>query len=135
MDLLGARPKFNLFNKSWPLRTYHEQYPPIKMVSGRSNSGRVIDSMISGGCVIEGASIVRSVLSSNVSVYDQAEVKNSVLMEGVVIGRNAKIRNAIIDKQVVVPPGTRIGYDAAADKKRFVLTTSGVVIVPKRTAV
>jgi glucose-1-phosphate adenylyltransferase len=135
MDLLGESPAFNLYEKNWPLRTFHEQYPPIKMVSSRSRTGAIIDSMISGGCSIEGAVIKRSVLSSNVRISRGAEVARSVIMEGVTIGKNSKIRNAIIDKQVFIPANSKIGYNMQADKKRFVITRSGIVIVPKRAAV
>jgi glucose-1-phosphate adenylyltransferase len=135
MDLLGDKPLFNLYEKSWPVRTFHEQYPPIKVVSTKNGNGSVVDSMISGGCVIEGAQIERSILSSNVIVRNQAEVKNSVIMEGVVIGEGAKIQNAIIDKEVNIQPHTKIGYDLELDKQRFVLTTSGIVIVAKKSHV
>ncbi len=135
MDLLQEKPNLNLFDKTWPVRTYHEQYPPVKMVSTSSRVETVVDSMISGGCIIEGGLVEHSVLSPNVKIYSGAEIKSSVIMEGVVVGENAKIKNAIIDKEVVVPPNAKIGYDPAADKKKFVLTASGIVIVAKRTAI
>ncbi|HLF18577.1 MAG TPA: glucose-1-phosphate adenylyltransferase [Candidatus Omnitrophota bacterium] len=134
MDLLGPKPSFDLFDRHWPLRTFHEQYPPIKVVSTKNSAGTIIDSLVSGGCVIEGAKIIRSTLSSNIRIAAGAEIKSSVIMESVTIGKNAKIRNAIIDKQVFVPPNTKIGYDSNSDRKRFVLTRSGIVIVPKRTS-
>lgn len=135
MDLLNKDSKINLHDRSWPVRTYHEQYPPIRMISAKSGHGAVVDSMISGGCVIEGGHVERSVLSSNVKIGDNARVKNSVIMESVVVGEGAQIQNAIIDKEVVIPPHSQIGYDAKSDAQRFVLTTSGIVIVPKKTSV
>jgi glucose-1-phosphate adenylyltransferase len=135
MDLLNKSPEFNLFDRSWPVRTYHEQYPPIKIVSTKSGSGSLVDSMVAGGCVIEGGLVERSVLSSNVKVYNKAEVRSSVIMEGVVIGEGAKVQNAIIDKEATILPGSKIGYDRQLDQQRFVLTTSGVVIVAKKASV
>jgi len=132
MDLLGQQPAFNIYDKSWPVRTYHEQYPPIKMVSSVSHQGSIVDSMVSGGCVIEGGIVEKSVLSANVRILDKGEVKNSIIMEGVVIGEDAKVQNAIIDKEVNIPPGSRIGYDSEMDKDRFVMTRSGIVIVAKK---
>jgi glucose-1-phosphate adenylyltransferase len=134
MDLLSRDSAFNLYDKTWPVRTFHEQYPPIKMVSSHG-VGSIVDSMIAGGCVIDGGVVEHSILSSNVKIHPRAEVKNSVIMESVVIGENAKIQNAIIDKEVTIPANTKIGYDLESDKKRFVITTSGIVIVPKRSAV
>ena len=135
MDLLDSEPEFNLFDRSWPMRTYHEQYPPIKMVSTPSGTGSLINSMVAGGCVIRGGLVEHSILSSNVKIHDKAQVKNSVLMEGVVVGKGAKIQNAIIDKEVIIPPGSNIGYDLELDKQRFVLTASGVVIVAKKSSI
>ncbi|MDO8302328.1 MAG: sugar phosphate nucleotidyltransferase, partial [Sedimentisphaerales bacterium] len=135
MDLVNQKPALDIYDRSWPVRTHHPHFPPVRATSTTSGPCSVVDSMIGGGCVIEGARLERSILSPNVKVYDQAEVKESVIMEGVVIGARAKIRNAIIDKEVIVPPDTTIGYDQALDAKRFVLTTSGIVIVPKRTKI
>ncbi|MBI5415837.1 MAG: hypothetical protein HZA29_03380 [Candidatus Omnitrophica bacterium] len=135
MDLLGPDSKFNLHDRSWPVRTYHEQYPPIRMISTKSGPGAIIDSMVSGGCVIEGGYVEHSILSSNVRIGDNTRVKNSVIMEGVTIGEGVQIQNAIIDKEVTVPPYSRIGYDLKLDAKRFILTTSGIVIVAKKASV
>ncbi|MBF0478497.1 MAG: glucose-1-phosphate adenylyltransferase [Candidatus Omnitrophica bacterium] len=135
MDLLKADSEFNLYDKTWPVRTFHEQYPPVKMVRTESGSGTVINSMLSGGCIIEGGYVERSILSPNVKIGDGAEVRNSVIMEGVIVEKGAKIQNAILDKEVRVPAGSRVGYDQEQDRKHFVLTTSGIVIVPKRTQV
>lgn len=134
MDLVGENPKFNLYEKSWPLRTYHHQYPPIRVISIGSQSGTMIDSIVSSGCVIEGGQVERSVLSSNVYIKKKSKVINSVLMESVVVGEGAQIQNAIIDKEVIIPAKARIGFDPEEDRKRFVLTTSGVVIVAKKTS-
>lgn len=135
MDLLKPEYEFDLFDRSWPVRTFHEQYPPIKMMSAKSGTGAIIDSMVSGGCLIQGAHVERSVLSPNVKIYDGASVKNSILMEGVTVGEGTRIQNAIIDKEVNIPPHSEIGFDLKLDTKRFVLTTSGIVIVAKKTSV
>jgi glucose-1-phosphate adenylyltransferase len=138
MDLLGPEPQFNLYDRQWRVRTYHEQYPPAKIVSVQEPPdvahGRVINAIISGGCVIEGGVVEHSVLSPNVYVKPGAEVRHSILMEGVVVGRGAKIQNAIIDKNATIPDGEEIGFDLILDRKRFDVTSSGIVIVAKRTA-
>jgi glucose-1-phosphate adenylyltransferase len=137
MDLVGPNPKFNLYDKSWPVRTYHHQYPPIKINAVREGkeecAGSIVDSIISSGCIIEGGSVTRSVLSSNVVVKNRASVVNSVLMQDVVIGEGAQVQNAIIDKDNVIPPNARIGFDIEADRQKFEITKSGIVIVAKRT--
>lgn len=139
MDLVSPKPLFDLYDKSWPVRTYHEQYPPIKTMSYEADSGMINglinDSLVSGGCVITGAHIQRSVLSTNVKIHKGAEVLDSILLDGVVVGEHAKIKKTIIDKEVNIPPYSEIGYDLSLDKKRFDVTTSGVVIVAKKTSV
>ncbi|MBF0533242.1 MAG: glucose-1-phosphate adenylyltransferase [Candidatus Omnitrophica bacterium] len=135
MDLLNPESEYDLFDLSWPVRTLHQQFPPIKVMNARGNVSRVIDSMISGGCVIEGGRLQRTILSSNVKVNHGAEIENSIIFEGAVIGEDARIKNAIIDKEVIIPAGVAIGYDPKEDRKHFILTTSGIVIVPKRTKI
>jgi glucose-1-phosphate adenylyltransferase len=134
MDLVGATPKFNLYEKSWPLRTYHHQYPPIRVISVGTQAGSIVNSIVSGGCVIEGSEVDHSVLSSNVYIKNKAKVKKSVLMEGVIVGEGAQIQNAIIDKEVTIPANAKIGFDAELDRQRFVLTALGIVIVAKKTS-
>ncbi len=138
MDLLKVHPDFDLSKKKWPVRTYHEQYPPIKVTSGKTNIGsespHINNSLISGGCVIKGAKIERSVLSSNVYIESKAKISDSILMGSVTVGKGAKIKNAIIDKEVIIPDKTRIGYDLDLDRERFAVTTSGIVIVPKKAS-
>jgi len=135
MDLLESNPELNLYDKTWPVRTYHEQYPPIKIASSKTHEGSIKNSIISGGCMIEGAFVEHSVLSPNVWIKNDVEIKNSVIMEGVVIGEKTKIQNTIIDKSVLIPSESRIGYDMEKDKQRFDLTSSGIVIVAKKAKI
>lgn len=138
LDLLKHRPEFDLFKKKWPVRTYHEQYPPIKILSKSGEKGAkaslIIDSFISGGCVIKGAEITKSVLSPNICVENGAKINDSILMSGVIVGKDAKIKNAIIDKEVVIPSKAEIGYNLELDRQRFAVTASGIVIVAKKSS-
>ena len=139
MDLVQVEPVFNLYDQNWPIRTYQEQYPPVKTVfSGEEITGRaglVIDSIVSGGCIISGGRVQRSVLSCNVRINSYCEVYDSILMEGVNVGSSAKIKKAIIDKDVDIPQGTVIGYNPEEDGKRFQVTESGIVVVAKGTEI
>ena len=139
MDLVQVDPTFNLYDKDWPIRTYQEQFPPLKTVhSGEQITGRVglaLDSLISAGCVVSGGRVQRSILSPNVRINSYSEVYDSILMEGVNVARSAKIKKAIIDKDVDIPQGAVIGYDLEEDKKRFYVTESGIVVVAKGTEI
>ncbi|MDE2223092.1 MAG: glucose-1-phosphate adenylyltransferase [Candidatus Omnitrophica bacterium] len=134
MDLCGANAKFTLDDKAWPLRTSHHRYTPLRSCTTGKTPGVIVDSLIAGGCIIESATVDHSVLSNNVIVKDGASIKNSVIMDSVTIGKGAQIQGAIIDKDVDIPAGTKIGFYPALDRQRFVLTTSGIVIVAKKTS-
>jgi glucose-1-phosphate adenylyltransferase len=135
MDLVSVSPRFNLYDKRWQIRTYQPQFPPVKMVfADRGKGGRrgeAMDSLISTGCIISGGKVLRSVLSPQVRINSYASVEDSVLMESVQIGRHVQVRRAIIDKYVEILPDTRIGFDPEEDRKRFHVTKSGIVVIPK----
>jgi glucose-1-phosphate adenylyltransferase len=139
MDLVQVNPQFNLYDNEWPIRTYQEQFPPVKTVfAGEEIAGRVglvLDSLVSSGSIISGGRVQRAILSPNVRIHSYSQVYDSILMEGVNVGRYAKIKKAIIDKDVDIPQGTVIGYDPKEDKKRFHVTESGIVVVAKGTEI
>lgn len=139
MDLVSITPIFNLYDKNWPIRTYQEQFPPTKMVfSGEDDSrrvGRALNSLLSQGCIISGGLVQSSVLSPNVRVNSFAQVYDSIIMEGVNVGRYAKIKKAIIDKDITIPEGLEIGCNPDADRERFMVTDSGIVVVSKGTKI
>lgn len=136
MDLIAIVPEFDLYNSRWPIRTYYEHIPPAKFVHNDSKTGRVgtaINSIVSEGCIVSGATIRRSILFPRVRVHSYASVEESVLFHRVSVGRRAKIRRAIIDKDVIIPPGTTIGYDEEHDRERFHVSPEGIVVIPKGT--
>jgi glucose-1-phosphate adenylyltransferase len=132
MDLISVTPQLNLYDSQWPILTYQPTSPPAKTVwieEGRV--GTALNSIISNGCIISGGNVKRSILSPNVTVHSFAEIEGSILLEGVDVGRNAKMKRTIIDKEVQIPPGMEIGYHLEEDAKRFTVTASGIVVVPK----
>jgi len=137
MELIQVNPTFNLYDQEWLIRTFQEQYPPVKTVhSGDKEEGRVglvLDSIVSEGCVVSGGRVQRSILSPNVRINSFSEVYDSILMESVHVGRHAKIKRAIIDKDVSIPQGMVIGFNLEEDKKRFFVSASGIVVVAKGT--
>jgi glucose-1-phosphate adenylyltransferase len=130
MDLVSVSPVFNLYDQDWPLRTWQQQWPPAKFVfADPERMGVATDSIVSGGCVISGGRVQRSVLGYNVRVNSYCQVSDSIIFNHVNIGRHSRIRRAIIDRHVSLPEHTEIGYDTEADKKRFHVTESGIVVV------
>lgn len=134
LDLVEVDPVFNLYNDRWPIFTYQYNYPPAKFVFADKESDRVgtaTDSLVSEGCIVSGGSVHRCVLSPQVRINSYAHVESSILFEQVNIGRRCRIRRAIIDKHVDIPPGTVIGYDEEEDRRRFMVTDEGLVVIPK----
>ena len=137
MDLVAVHPELNLYDQSWPIRTYQAPNPPPKFVFAHTEGempriGQAWDSTICSGSIVSGGKVEHSILSSNVRVNSWAEVSDSILFERVNVGRHAKIRRAIIDKGVQVPEGMEIGYDLEKDRARgFSVTESGIVVIGK----
>lgn len=131
IDLCHVTPEFNLYDPEWPLRTYQPQAPPAKFVFAENGRrcGQALDSVISPGCIVSGASIYGSVLCPNVRVHSFSQIEQCILMPGVRVGRHARIRRAIIDRDVLIPRGALIGYDEAEDRRRHTVTDTGVVVV------
>jgi len=131
MDLCHVNPEFNLYDPEWPLRTYQPQAPPAKFVFAETGKrcGQALDSVISPGCIVSGASVYGSVLCPNVRVHSFSHIEQCILMPGVRVGRHARIRRAIVDRDVLIPRGALIGYDLEEDRRRHTVTDSGVVVV------
>jgi len=136
MDLISIDPQFNLYDTEWPIRTNYPPLPPAKTVFEEYATGRVgvaCNSIVSSGGIISGGRVLRSVLSPSVHIHSYSEVEDSILLDGVEIGRSARVRRAIIDKRVRIPEGYRVGFDLEGDAKKFTVTQSGIVVIPKGT--
>ncbi len=135
MDLVQISPEFNLYDKDWPIRTYKAQFPPAKTVFNKDlpdgRADMILNSIVSEGCIINGAKVEGCVLSPDIRVEPHSEIYDSIIMEGVRIGRNVRIRKAIIDKSVKIPNNMNIGYNREEDSKHFTVTDSGIVVVRK----
>jgi glucose-1-phosphate adenylyltransferase len=135
MDMVSISPLLNLYDPAWPIHTYHGPSPPAKILLGEhvteNQGGGQEGSIISGGCIINGAKVTSSLLSPDVRIENSATIEKSILLDGVRIGEHAKIKKTIIDKGSKIPPGMQIGYDLKEDAKKFTVTESGIVVVPK----
>jgi len=132
MDLLDPVPPLNLYQKSWPIRTYQPQSPPARTIPGGSGTKDVFgNSMLANGVVISGGEVRHSILFRDVYIDDKATVSKSLLFEGVYVGEGASLHNCIIDKNVRIPAMTQIGVDLEQDKQRFTVSDNGIVVVPE----
>ena len=130
MELTKVIPELNLYDRSWPIWTYQEQMPPAKFVfDNEERCGRAIDSMVSGGCIISGARVARSVLFSDVRVNSYSNVEDAVILPKVDIGRYVTLRRVIVDKGTRIPDGMEIGVDPEQDRKQFYVSEKGITLV------
>jgi glucose-1-phosphate adenylyltransferase len=130
IDLTDILPDLDLYDRAWPIWTYGEITPPAKFVhdvDGRR--GVATSSLISGGCVISGAAISRSLLFTGVWAHSYATVHETVALPYSQIGRGARLRKAVIDSGVIIPDGLVVGEDPELDAKRFRHTENGVTLI------
>ena len=132
MDLCSIDPSFNLYNRSWPIRTVGHADPPAKFVfDWKDRQGMAVNSVVAEGTIISGSSVHNCVVGRNVRIHSYSYVEDSVIMDWVEIGRNCRIRHAIIDKANVIASGTEIGYDVEKDRERYTVSPSGIVVLPR----
>jgi glucose-1-phosphate adenylyltransferase len=130
MELTKVVPDLNMYDQEWPIWTYQEQLPPAKFVFDQEERrGSAFDSLVSGGCIISGATVRRSLLFSNVRVNSFSSVDDSVILPNVTIGRNVTLKRVVVDKNCVIPEGMVVGVNREEDEKRFFVTSKGVTLV------
>jgi glucose-1-phosphate adenylyltransferase len=134
MDLNHVKPELNLYNREWPVRSTSYPDPPAKFVFDEDNRrGEAIDSIVSGGCILSGGLVRKSVLGRGVRVHTGAVVEGCVIMDNCDIGRHAKVQRAILDKNVHIPANTEVGFDLEADRARGChVTESGIVVIGRQ---
>ncbi len=132
MDLLKPVPPIDLYQGDWPIRTYEGQHPPARSVPGRSGrEAEIVNCMLASGTLIVGGTLRHTILFPSVRVEQGAVVEHSLLFEGVIVEEGAHLHRCIVDKDVKIPAGERIGFDRAADAKRFTVSEGGIVVIPK----
>ncbi len=130
LELIYVRPELNLYDSQWPIWTYQEQLPPAKFIlNDPGRTGRATNSMVSGGCIVSGASVRQSLLFSSVQVHEGTELLRTVVLPEARIGKKCRISRAIIDKRCRIPDNTVIGEDHADDARRFTVTEEGIILV------
>jgi glucose-1-phosphate adenylyltransferase len=132
MDLVQVTPHLNLYNDDWPIWTWQQQVPPAKFIfDDEIRRGTAVDSMVSGGCIISGSTVRRSMLYSGVRVHSYSLVEDSILLPNVHVGRNCILKKCIVDRDCDLPDGTQIGVYPEQDRKRFRVTESGLTLVTR----
>jgi glucose-1-phosphate adenylyltransferase len=130
LDLVMPVPSLDIYDPNWPIWTYQQQLPPAKFVfNDNDRRGVAIDSMVSGGCIVSGAQVIRSLLFSNVRVNSYAQTSEAVVLPEVDIGRHARLTKVVVDRGCRIPEGLVVGEDPALDAARFHRSDGGVVLI------
>jgi len=130
LDLTDVVPELDLYETNWPLWTYSEITPPAKFVhdiDGRR--GSAVASLVSGNCIVSGASINRSLLSTGTRAHSFSMLDEAVVLPNCHIGRGARLRRVVIDAGVKIPNGLVVGDDPVLDGARFRRTDKGVCLI------
>ena len=133
MELVMPEPQLDLYDPMWPIWTYQEQLPPAKFIfDDDDRRGMALDSTVSGGCIISGSAVRKSLLFSNVHIRSFCEIEQSVILPGAIINRGCKIKRAIIDRSCEIPAGLEIGFDRKTDEENgFRVSKKGIVLVTR----
>ncbi|MES1982453.1 MAG: glucose-1-phosphate adenylyltransferase [Pseudomonadota bacterium] len=130
MELTKVVPDLNMYDKEWPIWTYQEQLPPAKFVfDDGDRRGMAVDSLVSGGCIISGAMVCRSLLFSNVLIHSYSHIEDSVLLPNVKVGNNVTLKRVVVDKSCEIPNGLVVGVNREEDAKRFFVTEKGITLI------
>ena len=130
LDLTDPLPGLDLYDGDWPIWTYSEIVPPAKFVhDDNSRRGGAQNSLVSGGCIVSGTMMRRSLLFTGVHVHSYGWVENAVILPRADVGRHARLRNVVIDREVRIPEGLVVGEDPAEDARRFTRTEKGVCLI------
>ena len=130
IDLTDVEPPLDMYDTTWPIRTHQPQLPPAKFIfDSKERRGAALDSLVSGGCIISGSTVRRSLLFSEVRVRSYCTVEGAVLLPEVIVGRNARLTNVVVDRGCVIPEGLVVGEDPAADAARFRRSPGGVTLI------
>jgi glucose-1-phosphate adenylyltransferase len=130
IDLTSVVPALDLYDHEWPIWTYAEITAPAKFVHNEEGRrGQALSSLVSGGCIVSGSSLNRSLLFTGVKVHSYSQLEGAVLQPYVEVGRGAQLRNVVVDRGVIIPPGLVVGEDPESDAIRFRRSPKGTVLI------
>ncbi|HET9821820.1 MAG TPA: glucose-1-phosphate adenylyltransferase [Burkholderiaceae bacterium] len=132
LDLASIDPELDIYDSEWPIWTYQRQLPPAKFIpDAEGQHGVVVNTLVSGGCIVNGSHVLNSVLFSNVRVESSCHVDSAVILPGVRVARHCRLRNVVLDRGCKLPEGLVVGEDPALDAQRFERTAGGVVLITR----
>jgi glucose-1-phosphate adenylyltransferase len=133
IDLTDIVPALDLFDRSWPIWTNAELIAPAKFVHDEDGRrGMAVSSVVSGGCIVSGAALKRTLLFTGVRVNSYSSTEDAVILPYVEIGRNVHLKKVVVDRGVHVPEGLVVGEDPEFDAARFRRTENGICLITQK---
>jgi glucose-1-phosphate adenylyltransferase len=130
VDLTDFVPALDLYDQDWPIWTYAEITPPAKFIHDEEGRrGMATSSLVSGGCIISGSRIDKSLLFTGVHAHSYSVLEHVVALPYVQIERGARLKKVVVDRGVNIPPGLVVGEDPELDARRFRRTDHGVCLI------
>jgi glucose-1-phosphate adenylyltransferase len=130
IDLTAALPALDLYDRDWPIWTYSEITPPANFVHDEEDRrGKAVASLVSGGCIISGSKLKRTLLFTGVHVHSYSYVEGGVILPYAEIGQHVRLKNVVIDRGVQIPDGLVVGEDPELDARRFRRTENGICLI------
>jgi glucose-1-phosphate adenylyltransferase len=130
IDLTAVTPALDLYDSEWPIWTYSELTAPAKFVHDEeSRRGNAISSLVSGGCIVSGTTLRRSLLFTGVRTHSYSSIEEAIILPHVQVGRGVNLSKVVIDRGVRIPDGLVVGQDPELDAKRFRRTDRGVCLI------
>ena len=149
LDMTSAIPPFNLFDAEAPLFTRPRHLPPSKM-----DNCEIRDSIISDGCIINGAKISRSLIGLRSRISEGAQIDAAIMMGAdyyqtledmladrdaerprVGVGERTVIRRAIVDKNARIGKDVKLlnegGTESVDGPEGMYYIRDRIIIVPK----
>jgi len=130
VDLTSVVPALDLYAQEWPIWTYAEITAPAKFVHNEEGRrGQALNSLVSGGCIVSGSYLHRSLLFTGVRVHSYSHLEGAVVQPYVEVGRGARLTNVVVDRGVRIPEGLVVGEDPVLDAQRFRRSEKGTVLI------
>ncbi|WP_027339875.1 glucose-1-phosphate adenylyltransferase [Halonatronum saccharophilum] len=128
LELTNIVPKMNLYDKNWKIHTRSEEQPPAKF----GYNGIAIKSLVSNGSIINGR-VENSIISPGVVIEEGVLIKDSIIFNDTIIEKNSIIEKSIIDKRVEIGNHCHIGYgdDFTNNFERPNILQNGLNIISK----
>ena len=130
IDLTDFIPSLDLYDHKWPIWTYTELTPPAKFIHDEDGRrGAATSSLVSGGCIISGSRVDKSLLFTGVHAHSYSDVEHCVILPYVQVNRGARLTKCVVDKGVIIPSGLVVGEDPELDASRFRRSEGGICLI------